>query len=204
MFLNKIKAFVFQKGIGLKIVIPLSFLISLFLSFHFVQPFQEALKTQEVKETIDFITQSEKEIKIPPKQLKIEQINAHNYAPIMLSQALLTLKEKKVTHNLSKDQVYQLLEKALYLQSFLLCLVITVTCVLGFLFLYFSLTLIGPLFYNEIEKNTWGRILTLVWTPLLFVWIIGYFLHLNFGLIYFYAISILCSLLIGVYLKKNV
>lgn len=205
MFLNKIKAFVFQEGIGLKIIIPFSFLLSLILSYQFVQPFKESLKTTEIQETIEFILKDENKIINTTKTNSLipNQVNLDNYAKIITEQALLTLKEQGLTKNLSKEQINQLLLKAFDLQTFFLGLIIAIICLFGFLFIYLFLTIIGPLFYNDLEKNMWGRILTLVYPPLLLIWVIGFSLKLNLGFIYLFAITTLISLLIGVYLKKN-
>ncbi len=203
MFLNKFKAFVFQKGIGLKIIIPLSFLVAILLALQIISPFQESLKTQEVQSLISLISTPDSDINEIKENLKLDKINASNYALTIIAQALFTLREKGLIATFNTDQLNQLLHNAFYLQAVFLSLIIAFVSVFSFLFLYLVLTFIGPLFHSGLEKHMWGRILTPIWCMILIIYLIGTRYQLLFGLTYFYIIAILCALIMGVYLKKN-
>ena len=79
MFLSRFKAFVFQKGIGLKIIIPLSFLVAILLSLQIVSPFQKSLETQEIQSLVSLIATPDSDIKNIQESLKIEKINAKSH-----------------------------------------------------------------------------------------------------------------------------
>ena len=204
MFLSRFKAFVFQKGIGLKIIIPLSFLVAILLSLQIVSPFQKSLETQEIQSLVTLIATPDSDIKNIQESLKIEKINATNYTQVIIAQALFTLREKGLIGTFTVAQLNQLMHNAFYLQAVFLSIIITLLSVFSFLFLYLLLTVIGPLFHNGLEKHVWGRILTPIWSVILIIYLIGTKYQLVFGLTYFYIIAILSALIMGVYLKKNV
>lgn len=201
MFLNKLSCFINQKGIGLKIIIPLSFLVSMLLSFQIVQPFQESLEQPQMQSLIELVSTPQIDKEAIKSKLNIQELNNQNYILSVMAEVLFTLHNKGIISQFSPTQLKELLFKAFYVQSLFLACFMAFISILSFLFLYTILKNIGHLFYAELPKNAWGHILSLVWGLILIVYLIGAQFHLSFGLIYFYIIAILASLLLGSKLK---
>lgn len=201
--LNKLSYFIKQKGIGLKIVIPLSFFLSILLSFQIIKPFQENLSQPQMQSLLEFITTPQINKDVIREKLNINTVNEKNYVLSVMSEVLFTLHDNDVIKNFSIEQLNVLLEKAFYLQGVFLSFLISLISIFLFLFTYTILKIIGPSFYNELPKNAWGRILSLVWSVIFVVYVIALQFHLNFGIFYLCLIAILASLVIATKLKKE-
>ena len=200
--LNKLSCFINQKGIGLKIIIPLSFVISLLLSFQVMQPFQESLNQPQMQSLLELVTTTEIDKEAIKEKLNIKTINESNYILALMSEVLFKLHDNGIVSNFSPEQLNTLLSNAFYLQGFFLSLLLTLVSILVFLFLYMILRNIGPLFYAELQKNAWGRILSLVWSCVLIFYSLSIQFQMNFNLFYLCIIALLASLVIAVKIKK--
>lgn len=200
---NKLFCFINQKGIGLKIIIPLSFLISLLLSFQVIKPFQESLNQPQMQSLFEFVAQPQIDKDGIKENLNIQTLDENNYILGLMAEVLFKLHEKGVVSHFSPEQLNTLLSKAFYLQGLFLSLILTLISVLGFLFLYIVLKNIGPLFYAKLQKNAWGRILALVWSCILICYTIALQFQLNFNLLYLSIIALLASLVIAVQMKNH-
>jgi len=201
--LDKISSFIHRKGIGLGIVIPFSFLLSLFIAFQSIKPFQESLNQPQMQSLIELVATPKIDKDAIKEKLNIQKPTENDYVLSVMAEVLFTLHDKGIVGHFSSNQLQTLLYKAFYLQSILLSFVITFLAILYFLFLYIILKIIGPLFYSDLQKNAWGRLLSLVWSLILLFYVISLQFHLRFSLFYLSIIALLTCLIIAVRLKKE-
>ncbi len=209
MVLNWFKRFVYTpRGLGLKVFIPITFIISLCLAFTAFHPFQEILKQEKIQTLIlSVINQSQDEILLK-KELAVLQSDT-DYRIGIIAQALIEVNKNitelknKTPINLNPEQLSYVLKQIFYLQMLFLSLFITLFSLICFFLLYIILKGIGPLFHTNLNKNGWGRILVFPSLFILVIYLIATVNHHPLSLLYLMAIDVLLALLIGVYLKKN-
>ncbi len=200
---SKLSYFINQRGIGLKLIIPLSFLVALLLSLQVIKPFQESLKQPQMQALLELVAEpqiNKGEIK---EKLNIQTLDENNYILGLMAEVLFKLHDKGIVSNFSSEQLNTLLSKAFYLQGLFLSFILTLISVLAFLFLYLILKNIGPLFNDHLQKNAWGRILSIVWSCVLICYATAIQFQLNLSLFYLCLIALLASLVIARQIKKH-
>ena len=200
---SKLSYFINQRGIGLKLIIPLSFLVALLLSLQVIKPFQESLNQPQMQSLLELVAKPQIDKDAIKKNLNIQTLDENNYILGLMAEVLFKLHEKGVVSHFSPEQLNDLLSKAFYLQGLFLSFILTLISVLAFLFLYVILKNIGPLFNDHLQKNAWGRILSLVWGCILICYATAIQFQLNFNLIYLCIIALLASLVIARQIKKH-
>ena len=208
MFLNYFKRFIYKpKGLGLTIFLPVVFLISFYLSFLAVIPFQSILKEeQQIQHFITLATDKQNnDTETFKKEISDYIAQSNNYHKITLAQALLKIKENNTKlPDIKPNDLTKMLHHAFYIQAVLLAFIITLFELFCFFILYITLKCIGPFFCQNINGNTWGRILVFPSILILFIHLIATTFSYSLSISYLMIIDILLSLLLGVYLQKHI
>ena len=148
---SKLSYFINQRGIGLKLIIPLSFLVALLLSLQVIKPFQESLNQPQMQSLLELVAKPQIDKDAIKKSLNIQTLDENNYILGLMAEVLFTLHEKGVVSHFSPEQLNDLLSKAFYLQGLFLSFILTLISILAFLFLYVILKNIGPLFNDHLQ-----------------------------------------------------
>lgn len=104
---------------------------------------------------------------------------------------------KIITHEVFRSYV----QKGIVLASGILSLFLFAFSLIGFILLFFTLCLLGPVFNKNLTASAWGRLSTIPWL-LMFVFYVLSIYKWNLHISYLFLIPLLVSLLIGVRLRN--
>lgn len=197
MLLKTIKNFILNgKGLGFKIIIPVSFLFAFTYAIGVASTFKKEFNSPQIQEILTIFTEGNLD-KIQEVKNNIIQtkINENQLISEVIKRALIIIYEKNSFKELTKDEITRLLVQSFYVQSIFLAVLLTGFSVFFFLLLYFSTTLLAPLFLKSSSPHQLGRILSFYWIGFIAIYTINvhYFLGLSF---FFMALIVLFSTLL--------
>ena len=205
MLFNRIKNFIYNgKGIGFRVVIPATLIITLIYSIFIANIFVKEFQSPEIQEILTTLTSKDaSKIEQLKKDIIQTEINRNRLPFEVIKRALFVLSTQGRFDSLSQQEISGLLIKSFYVQSIFMALFLTGLAFLFFVALYFITTQLGALFIKGQTPALIGRVLSFYFVGFVAIYTINVHFFLNLSFIFMMLIVILSTLLTVSRLKKS-
>ena len=205
MLFKRIKNFIYNgKGIGFKIVIPATLIITLIYSIFVANVFVKEFQSPEIQEILTtLISKDAQKIEQLKKDMIQTEINRDRLSFEVIKRALFVISAQGRFDSLSHQEISALLVKSFYVQSIFMALFLTGLAFLFFVALYFITIQLATWLVKEQTPVLIGRVLSFYFVLFVVIYTINVHFFLNLSFIFMMLIVILSTLLTVARLKKS-
>ena len=205
MLFKRIKDFIYNgKGIGFRVIIPATLIITLIYSIFVAHAFVQEFQSSEMQEILTTLTSKDApKIEQLKKDIIQTEIDKNRLSFEVIKRALVLIYEQGRFNSLSQQEISGLLIKSFYVQSIFMALFLTGITFLFFVALYFITTQLASLFVKGQTPALVGRVLSFYFVVFVLVYTINVHFFLNLSFMFMMLIVILSTLLTVTRLRKN-